>query len=93
MKHNLVSRKSIEDFNKKYDDELVYEDVVRQVEQDLDFAVESICESIEELKERFYLLEHKYRCQSDYLNVDSEIVDNCDFVNLALNSVKVSVDD
>ena len=91
MNHDLVTRKSVEDYNRKYDDELIYEEVVEQVAGDLDFAVESLLESIEDLKERFYYEQHKYACSSDYLNADTEIVDNCDFVNLALRAVEVSV--
>ena len=91
MKHNLVSRQSVLDFNKKYDDELIYEDVVKQVEEDLDFAIESILESIEEVKERFYIREHKHTHSSDFLNIDTEIVDNNDFVNAVLCAVSISV--
>ena len=60
MKHNLVSKQSVLDFNRKYDDELIYEDVVKQVEKDLDFAIESLVENLEEVMERFYLSEHKH---------------------------------
>ena len=91
MKHNLVSKQSVLDFNKKYDDELVYEEVVEQVEEDLDSAIESLLESIEDVKERFYRREHKNTLSSDFLTIDTEIVDNCDFVNAALRAVSVSV--
>lgn len=91
MKHNLVSRQSVLDFNKKYDDELIYEDVVKQVEEDLDFAIESILESIEEVKERFYIHEHKQTHSSDFLNINTEIVDNNDFVNAVLRAVSISI--
>ena len=91
MNHDLVTRQSVEDYNRKYDDELVYEEVVEQVADDLDAAVESLLESIEDLKERFYRREHKFTRSSEYLNADTEIVDNCDFVNLALRAVEVSV--
>ena len=91
MNHDLVTRQSVEDYNRKYDDELIYEEVVEQVADDLDAAVESLLESIEDLKERFYRLEHKHAGSSDYLNADTEIVDNFDFVNLALRAVEVSV--
>ena len=91
MKHNLVSKQSVLDYNKKYDDELVYEDVVKQVEKDLDFAIESLVENFEDMKERFYNREHKHTLSTEYLNVDTEIVDNGDFVGTILDAVRVVV--
>ena len=90
MNHDLVTRQSVEDYNRKYDDELVYEEVVEQVADDLDAAVEGLLESIEDLKERFYRQQHTNAHQSEYLNADGEIVDNCAFVNLVLKAVQVS---
>ena len=89
MKHNLVTRKSVEDYNAKYDDELVFEEVVKQVERDLDLAVESLCESIEELKESFYQDEHKHNYQTEYLNIPSGLIDNSEFVGAVLSAVQV----
>ena len=89
MKHNLVTRKSVEDYNAKYDDELVFEEVVKQVESDFDFAVESVCELIEELKERFYQDEHKQSHQTQYLNTPSGLIDTGEFVSAVLNAVQV----
>ena len=89
MKHNLVSPKSVEDYNAKHDDELVFEEVVKQVENDLDFAVECLCELIEELKERFYQDEHKKSHQTEYLNTPSGLIDNGEFVSAVLNAVQV----
>ena len=91
MNHDLVTRQSVEDYNRKYDDELIYEEVVEQVAGDLDFAVESLLESIEDLKWRFYQQQYKHAYKSEYLNADTEIVDNGDFVTLALRAVEVSV--
>ena len=91
MKHNLVSKQSVLDYNKKYDDEIIYEDVVKQVEQDLDFAIESLVEKFERVKEGFYISEYKYPPSSDYLNVDTEIVNNGDFVRTILDAVRVVV--
>ena len=90
MNHDLVTRQSVEDYNRKYNDELIYEEVVEQVADDLDFAVESLLESIEDLKWRFYQQQYKHACKSEYLNADTEIVDNGDFVTLVLSRVQVS---
>ena len=90
MNHDLVTRQSVEDYNRKYDDELIYEEVVEQVADDLDFAVESLLESIEDLKWRFYQQQYKHASKSEYLNADTEIVDNGDFVTLVLSRVQVS---
>ena len=88
MKHNLVTRKSVEDYNAKYDDELVFEEVVK-VESDFDFAVESVCELIEELK-KFYQDEHKQSYQTEYLNTPSGLIDTGEFVSAVLNAVQVT---
>ena len=66
---------------------------IKQVEKDLDYAIESLVESLEEVMERFYLSEHKHTYGTEYLNIDTEIVDNGDFVGEVLGAVSVVVKD
>ena len=87
----LLTPQAVTDYNTKYDEELSYEECRWQLHQDLDFAVESFCEQVEELKEKFYLEQHKHTSSSEYLNLPSELIDNGAFVQAVLSRVPLVV--
>ena len=43
----LLSRQAVKDYNTKYDEELSYEDCIAQLQKDMEFATESVCEQME----------------------------------------------
>lgn len=86
----LLSRQAVKDYNTKYDEELSYEDCIAQLQKDMEFATESVCEQMEEVKEKFYLEQAKHTYSSDYINLPSELIDNGDFVKAVLSRVKVT---
>ena len=83
----LLTREAISYYNENNldDDELIFEEVKQQLEDDLDFAVEDLTAELIETKQRWY--EQNSYC-TDYLNV-SEVVDADIFADEVLSQVRV----
>ena len=86
--NKLFTKDDILNYNKKYDDELTYEEVLKQVKEDINSGIEDLLENITQVKDRFYDRQNEF---CDYLNVDSEIVSKEYFLSEILDRVEVKI--
>ncbi|OUV63980.1 MAG: hypothetical protein CBC89_06255 [Euryarchaeota archaeon TMED129] len=80
----LLTRLAVESHNQTYDNELIFEEVEEQLQDEIDFAVESLKEEIERVKER-WIRRHRYT--NEFLNLDSELIDSQDFAREVIKQV------
>lgn len=80
----LLTRLAVESHNQTYDNELIFEEVERHLQYEIDFAVESLKEEIERVKER-WIRRHRYT--NEFLNLDSELIDSQDFAREVIKQV------
>ena len=85
----LLKKESIETYNNEWDGDLTYEEVQKELAENLDFAIESLAEQLRDEKERWF--NHHYR-GTEFLTVPSEIVEDEEFVNEVINHVFVEVE-
>ena len=85
----LLKKESIETYNNEWDGDLTYEEVQKELAENLDFAIESLAEQLRDVKDRWF--NHHYR-GTEFLTVPSEIVEDEEFVNEVINHVFVEVE-
>ena len=80
----LLTKEAVESYNQTYGDELIFEEVEQELKDSIDFAVESLKEEIERVKERWF---DRHRYTTEFLNLDSELIDSQDFAQEVIRQV------
>ena len=83
----IIKKGSISAYNRENpDDETSYKEVKKQLEDDLDFAVESLFEELLRVKDKWF---DRHSSYTEFLNIDRHIVDKELFAKEVVSRVLV----
>ena len=84
----LLTKESVAAYNqehKDYDD-LIFEEVQKELSDNLDFAVESLLEELRRVRERWF---NRHSDFTEFLHVDSDLVSDRSFAEEVIGRVEI----
>ena len=83
----ILKKEAIETYNNEWDENLTYEEVEKELSDNLDFAIESLSEQLNDVRDRWF---NRHKNGTEFLNVPNGIVEDHDFAEAVLDHVSVA---